>query len=258
MDLGLQGKTALVPASTGGLGRAIAEALAAEGVRVAVSGRRHDVAAELAGSLPDAVAIPCDISEPGAAADLAAAALDALGSPIDILVLNGPGPKPATASNLGTDDVRAGFESLMLFHQSLIAAALPSMRERQWGRVVAVGSSGILAPIPNLAMSNVGRAALAAYLKSLATEVAGDGVTVNMVLPGRIATDRVRNLDAATAEREGRDPEEVAATSATAIPAQRYGTPAEFGAIAAFLCSQQAAYMTGSAVRCDGGMLQHL
>jgi 3-oxoacyl-[acyl-carrier protein] reductase len=258
MDLGLRGRTAVVCASTGGLGRATAEALAAEGARVVVSGRRRDHAEEIAAGLPGAMAVPCDLTVAGAAESFVADCRSALGTDPDIMVLNGPGPRPGAASEVGPGDLRTALESLLLVQQELVAQVLPGMRERRWGRILAVGSSGVLEPIPGLALSNIGRSALAAYLKSLATVVAADGVTVNMVVPGRIDTDRVRSLDAARAQREGRDPGDVAAESAAAIPAGRYGTPAEFGAVAAFLCSDPARYVTGSAVRCDGGMVHHL
>jgi 3-oxoacyl-[acyl-carrier protein] reductase len=258
VDLGLDGRTALVCASTGGLGRATAEALAAEGARVVVSGRRADLAGQIAAGLQGAVAVPVDVTAPGAAAELVDAARRELGADLDIVVLNGPGPKPAGATGIGEDDLRAALEALLVFHQGLVARVLPGMRERGWGRILAVGSSGVTEPLPSLALSNIGRSALAAYLKTLATEVAADGVTVNMLLPGRIDTDRVRSLDAARAEREGRDAADVAAASAAGIPAGRYGTPEEFGAVAAFLCSARASYVTGSAVRCDGGAVRHL
>lgn len=140
----------------------------------------------------------------------------------------------------------------------MIGAVLPGMRERGWGRILAIGSSGVAAPLPNLAMSNLGRAALAAYLKTLAAEVAADGVTVNMLLPGRVATDRTEALDRAAAERTGRQVEEIRAESLGLIPAGRYGDPAEFGAVAAFLCSAAASYVTGTALRCDGGLVRSL
>jgi 3-oxoacyl-[acyl-carrier protein] reductase len=258
VDLGLRGRNALVCASTGGLGRATAEALTAEGARVVISGRRAKLAEQIAAALPGAVAVPCDVTEPGAAEQLVAGARSALGAELDIAVLNGPGPKPAGATDVDADDLRSAVESLLVFQQSLVASLLPAMRQRGWGRILAIGSSGVLEPIAGLVLSNVGRSALAAYLKSLATVVAGDGVTVNMLLPGRIDTDRVQSLDAARAEREQRTPAEVATAAAASIPAGRYGTPAEFGAVAAFLCSEPAGYVTGSAVRCDGGMLHHL
>lgn len=132
------------------------------------------------------------------------------------------------------------------------------MRERGWGRILAVGSSGIVAPLPNLALSNVGRAALAGYLKTLAAEVAADGVTVNLLLPGRIETDRTAAVDAANAERTGRTVAEVVQASVASIPSRRYGRPSEFAAAAAFLCSAPASYITGTALRCDGGLIPSL
>lgn len=258
MDFGLRGRGALICASTAGLGRATAEALAAEGARVVISGRRADLAGEIAAALPGAVAVPADLTEPGAAPRLAAAAREQLGAEIDILVLNGPGPRPAAAAGLPVADSAAAIDSLLLVHQQLVGELLPGMRRRGFGRIVAIGSYGVLEPLPQLVLSNIGRAALGAYLKTLATEVARDGVTVNMVIPGRIDTDRVRALDAAAAQAQGRNPEQVSAEVAATIPAGRYGTAAEFGALAAFVCSEQAGYITGSALRCDGGIVHHL
>ncbi|MBB5156748.1 SDR family oxidoreductase [Saccharopolyspora phatthalungensis] len=257
MELGISGRNAFVCASTGGLGEATARALAAEGVNVVVSGRRGDRARAIAAELPGAVGIEVDLTAPDGADQLLAAATSALGD-IDILVLNGPGPRPATASVLTIDDTTQAVHNLLLVHQRLVAGVLPGMRERGWGRVLAIGSSGVVAPIPRLALSNIGRSALAAYLKGLAAEVAADGVTANLLLPGRIATDRVASLDTAQAEREQRTPEEVRASTEAAIPAGRYGDPTEFGAAAAFLCSAKASYITGTAIRCDGGMVATL
>jgi len=252
MDLGLRGRTALVCASTAGLGRATAEALAAEGARVVISGRRAELAAEIAAALPGAESVPCDVTEPGAAARLAEAAAGSLGEPIDIVVLNGPGPKTGAAATASAQDLRGAIESLLIFQQELVAAVLPGMRERRFGRIVAIGSVSIAEPIAGLALSSVGRSALAAYLKTLAGEVAADGVTVNLVLPGRIDTDRVRQLDAALGDASD------AAQRTAGIPVGRYGAVDEFGAVAAFLCSRQAGYVTGSAIRVDGGMTKAL
>ncbi|NUP59082.1 MAG: SDR family oxidoreductase [Pseudarthrobacter sp.] len=266
MDLGITGRTALVAASTSGLGLAVARALAAEGAKVAVVGRRRDRAQEIVaelqaayGDLPGfcAIAVEADLTTPGGAA----AAVEQTGSglgPIDILVLNGPGPKPGAAASLGSEDIGAAFDTLVKPHQAMVSLTLPGMRERRWGRILAVGSSGVAAPLPNLAISNTGRAALAAYLKTLAAEVALDGVTVNLLLPGRIATDRVTELDQAAAKRRGTTLEEIQLESRKTIPARRYGDPAEFGAAAAFLCSAPASYITGVALRCDGGLIRSL
>lgn len=266
MDLGIAGRTALVAASTGGLGLAVARALAAEGAKVAIVGRRRDRAQEIVaeleaayGGLPGfgATAVEADLTAPGGVEEAVAKTESGLG-PIDILVLNGPGPKPGAAATLGSGDISAAFDTLVRPHQAIVSHTLPGMRERRWGRILAIGSSGVAAPLPNLAVSNTGRAALAAYLKTLAAEVALDGVTVNLLLPGRIATDRVTELDQAAAKRRGTTLEEIRLESRKTIPARRYGEPAEFGAAAAFLCSAPASYITGVALRCDGGLIRSL
>ncbi|YCH10072.1 SDR family oxidoreductase [Arthrobacter sp. alpha11c] len=277
MDLGIAGKTALVAASTGGLGLAVARALAAEGVRVAIVGRRRDRAKEIVAELQaaygtgtwasgasgivtkgfDAVAIEADLTTPEGIESAVEQTVADLG-PIDILVLNGPGPKPGAAATLSSDDIAAAFDLLVKPQHALVSHVLPGMRERRWGRILAIGSSGVTAPLPNLAVSNTGRAALAGYLKTLAAEVALDEVTVNLLLPGRIATDRVTQLDHAAAKRRGTTLEDIQLESRKTIPARRYGEPAEFGAAAAFLCSAPASYITGVALRCDGGLIRSL
>lgn len=257
MDLGIQGRTALVLAATGGLGEAVARALADEGAHVVVAGRDAEKAEKVAADLPSARALAVDLTAPGAAARLLDGAREAFGDP-DIVVLNGPGPRPGAAADMDAAAATAATDLLLATHVDLVHRALGPMRRRGWGRVLAVGSSGVEAPLPMLAASNVGRAALAAYLKTLAAEVAVDGITVNMLLPGRIATDRVAALDAAAAERQGNDVALVRAASEARIPAGRYGAPEEFGAAAAFLCSARASYLTGGLVRCDGGLLANL
>lgn len=248
MDLGIGGKVAVVCASTAGLGLATARALAAEGASVLVTGRRVELAERIASELPGARALGVDLAAPTAAEEIVAAA-----GPVDILVLNGPGPRPAPAAGLDALAGEDAFRLLLATQMELVRRVLPGMRDRGWGRIVAIGSSGIVAPIPNLSASNMGRAALAAYLKTLAGEVAADGVTINVLAPGRIATDRVASLDEAAASRTGRSVDEVREASQASIPAHRYGRPEEFGAVAAFLSSVQASYITGTIVRCDGG-----
>lgn len=255
MDTGLQGRTALVPGSSGGIGLAAARALAAEGANVVLAGRRGDVVREEAARLPAAVGVEIDLDAADAPAALVARAEESFG-PVDVLVLNSGGPPPGPAAELTDEQVVAAVHRLVVQHQRLVSLVLPGMRERRWGRVVAVGSSGVQQPIERLALSNIGRAGLAGYLKTLAGEVAGDGVTVNMVLPGRIDTDRVGALDRATAERTDSTPEQVRARSEASIPAGRYGTPDEFAAVVTFLASAAASYVTGEQVRCDGGMVR--
>lgn len=256
MDLGISGRTAIVLGATSGLGAAIAEGLAHEGANVVVVGRDTDRAEERARSLGSAVAVTADLTDPDAPARIVAAAEESFGH-VDILVLNGGGPKPGAAAALTPADVDSAVSLLVRPHVALVNAVLPGMTDRGWGRVIAVGSSGVQQPLPNLTASNVGRAALAGYLKTLAAEVAGSGVTVNMVLPGRIDTDRVAQLDQAAADRTGGTPAEARAASEATIPVGRYGAPEEFAAVAVFLAGTSAGYVTGEQIRCDGGLVRH-
>jgi 3-oxoacyl-[acyl-carrier protein] reductase len=254
MDTGLQGRTAIVPGSSSGLGLAVARALAAEGANVVLAGRRGELVQKEAAELPSAVGVEVDIADPDAPATLVAEA-ERFG-PVDVLVLNGGGPPPGMAADFTPEQFTAAVNLLVQPHLRLVAAVLPGMRERGFGRIVAVGSSGVQQPIEGLVASNAARAALAGYLKTLAGEVAADGVTVNMVLPGRIDTDRGAVLDRAVAERSGTTPEEQRARAEAAIPSGRYGTPEEFAAVVTFLASAAASYVTGEQVRCDGGMIR--
>jgi 3-oxoacyl-[acyl-carrier protein] reductase len=255
MDTGLKGRTAVVPGASSGLGLAVARALAAEGAHVVLGGRRGELVRAEAERLPSAVGVEVDLTDPGAAQALVGTAEERFG-PVDVLVLNGGGPPPGPAQDFAPEQLTAAVELLVHPHQRLVAAVLPGMRERGFGRIVAIGSTGVQQPIDRLVASNAARAALAGYLKTLAAEVAADGVTVNMVLPGRIDTDRVGVLDRANAERSGSTPEQVRAQSEAAIPAGRYGRPEEFAAVVTFLTSAAASYVTGEQIRCDGGMVR--
>jgi 3-oxoacyl-[acyl-carrier protein] reductase len=255
MDTGLQGRTAIVPGSSSGLGLAVARSLAAEGADVVLAGRRGELVQAQAAALPSAIGVEVDLTDPDAAALLVAEAEQRFG-PVDVLVLNGGGPPPGTADTFSPEQFATAVDLLVQPHLRLVAAVLPGMRERGFGRIVAVGSTGVQQPINGLVASNAARGALAGYLKTLAGEVAADGVTVNMVLPGRIDTDRVAVLDRAVAERSGSSPEEQRALAEAAIPAGRYGTPDEFAAVVTFLASAAASYVTGEQVRCDGGMIR--
>lgn len=256
MDLGLTGRTAFVAGSTSGLGRATAERLAAEGAHVVIVGRRGDAARELAAALPSATGLEADLTD-AASRQAAIERVHAEHGGIDVLVLNGGGPPPGPAHTFTADDAAAALSALLEPHLDLVQAFLPAMRERRWGRIVAIGSSGVQQPIPALTASNVGRSALAGYLKTLAGEVAADGVTVNLVLPGRIETDRVGQLDRANAERAGLETEEVRARSIATIPVGRYGHVDEFAATVAFVAGGPASYITGEQIRCDGGLIRH-
>ena len=257
MRIDLSGKRALVLGASGGLGAAIATGLGGAGARVAVSSRSAD---KLDALFPDHQAFPklvADLASPGIGRALAARALEALGG-VDILVNNSGGPPPASALGATDDQWRAQFDAMVMSLVDLTGALVPGMRERRWGRVVTVASSGVVAPIPNLALSNALRSALLGWSKTLAAEVAADGVTVNLVLPGRIATARVEALDRAASARTGKSVAEVETAALATIPAGRYGTPEEFAAAAVFLASPQAAYVTGTTIRVDGGALRNV
>ena len=254
MDLGIKGRAALVLGSTSGLGLAVAARLAAEGANVVVTGRRGDRARKIVADWPGSVGLEVDLTTPNAVDGLLAQLSEAVGA-VDILILNSPGPPPAAAADLAASDVAAAVETLLLRQVAVVGALLPGMRDRRWGRIVGIGSSSIQAPLPNLALSNIARSGLAAYLKTLAAETAGDGVTVNMVLPGRIATDRLASLDQAAAQRQGITTDEVANRSRATIPIGRYGLPEEFADAVAFLASDRATYITGEQLRVDGGLI---
>jgi 3-oxoacyl-[acyl-carrier protein] reductase len=254
MNLGLQGKTALVAGSTSGIGLAIAKALAGEGIQVALCGRRLDVAEREASSLPGAIGVRLDLTS-DASVELAVDEVTGTFGGIDIVVLNGGGPPPCAASELTATNLAEWLSPMLLAQIHLVSLVLPKMRASGWGRVLAVGSSGVQQPIPHLAISNIARSALAAYLKTLAGEVARDGVTVNLVLPGRIDTERVAALDKNAAARDGVDVTVIRDRSQAAIPLGRYGRPEEFGDVAAFLCSDRASYVTGAQIRVDGGAI---
>lgn len=262
MDLGIRGRRALVGGASSGLGRAIAERLAAEGCDVAVSARRAEILEAVAADLRArhgvrAVAVPADLAEPGTGGRLARAAVEALGG-IDILVLNAGGPPPVEPESTDSPGWEAAFQLLATSPIELATALLPGMRERRWGRVAAVLSYAVRQPIDELVYSNAGRSALVAWLKTVSRAVAADGVTVNGALPGRHATPRIEQLDQAAVERTGRTIEEVRAGHLLSIPARRYGKPEEFAGYVAWLCSEPAAYQTGTFTAIDGGIIAGL
>lgn len=260
MDLGLKSKRALVLSSSRGLGLGIAQALAAEGADVMLSGRDatrlEAEAASINGkSAGKAHFLPADLSDPETPARLADE-MNKLFGGADVLVNNTGGPPPGHMSDADLDVVHRQFEIMVLRVMDMTARLLPGMREQGWGRVLTVASSGVIQPIPNLGLSNALRASLVGWSKSMANEVAGDGVTFNMLLPGRIATDRLNQLDGANADRSGKAIEEVRAAARLQIPVGRYGEVEEFASVAAFLVSERASYVNGSMVRCDGGAIK--
>ena len=255
MDLELENRRALVTGASRGLGRAIALGLAAEGaVVVAVARdlqRLSALAADAAATKGKITARVCDLADSSAIAGLR----DVL-QQVDVLVLNTGGPPPGAAADIADAAWIKQFEAMFLSAVRLTRFALPGMRSRGFGRILAVVSSGVLQPIPNLAISNALRMAVVGWAKTLAGEVARDGITVNCLAPGRIATDRVAELDHGRAQREGISVAEVEQQSRSAIPAGRYGEAAEFAAIATFLASPRSSYMTGGIIRVDGGMIR--
>src|SRR5215212_1606696 len=253
MDLGITDRPALVLGGGGGLGRAIAVSLAREGARVAVA----DISAEALEGTRSAVAavggeahaLVWDLSDLGAIDGHVRAAEERQG-PVQILVNNTGGPPPTPVSGQDPALWRKNFEMMVMSVVGITDRVLPGMRAARWGRVITSTSSGVVAPI-----SNALRSALVGWSKTLAREVARDGVTANIVLPGRVATDRIRFLDEQKAKREGRPAGEVAAESTASIPVGRYGRPEEYGDAVAFLASARASYITGSIIRVDGGLI---
>lgn len=259
MDLGLAGKRALVLSASRGLGRGIAEAIAAEGADVVLSARSEDKlrsAAEAINARGKGRASFLAADLKSGADDIHARAVQALGGPIDILVANTGGPPAGMALTVKSDSWTAQFESMVVPVFRMAEHVLPGMRERGFGRILVVASSGVVQPIPNLVMSNALRSSILGWAKTLAAEVAGDGVTVNLILPGRIETDRTTELDTVNAQKQGKSVDEVAAAARATIPAGRYGRVTEFGDVACFLVSERASYITGSTVRVDGGAIR--
>ena len=259
MDLGLKGKVALVMASSRGLGQAMAVSLAKEGVKVAVTGRNAEGLSESVKLIEavggQALALNWDLSDSSVIDSLVSKAERELG-PIDILINNTGGPPPTPAAGQDPALWQKSFNDMVLSLIAITDRVLPGMRERKWGRVITSTTSGAIAPIKNLAISNTLRAALLGWSKTLAAEVAAEGVTVNIIMPGRIATDRLRQLDEARAKREGTSYEDVVKASLRQIPMGRYGDPKEYGDAAAFLASQNASFITGTIMRIDGGQIQ--
>jgi 3-oxoacyl-[acyl-carrier protein] reductase len=248
MDLGIEGRVALVMGASQGLGRGIAAALVREGTTVAIVSRSLERLEEAAAEIgPRATPFVADASDLERMAALPGEVADALG-PVDILVANTGGPPFGGAFAHGLDEWEQAYRSLVLAPRVLAEAVVPGMRERQWGRIVNVGSNTTREPNPFLNLSNAHRMAAVGFLKTLAGEVAGDGITVNTVATGRFATERLADAGGSLDGAE--------AAARTEVPAARLGTVEEYGDLVAFLCSDRAAYLTGTVIPLDGGLLK--
>jgi 3-oxoacyl-[acyl-carrier protein] reductase len=241
MDLGIDGRRAAVAASSAGLGFAAARALAGEGVRVALCGRDRQRLEAAAGNIPGAVAVNADVSTVDGARGFVEQATEQLGG-VDILIANAGGPPAGTFDSTPLDAYAPALELNLLSTVAMCTSALPAMRAQRWGRIVAITSVAVRQPIPGLILSNTARAGVTGFLKTLAREVAPDGVTVNSVQPGFHDTERLRQLS-------GGD----LASLAADVPAGVVGRPEDFGAAVAFLCSDAARFVTGVALPVDGG-----
>lgn len=261
MDLGLRDRVALVAAGSKGLGRAIALELAAEGAQVVICARGKDAidatVAEIVGAGGRAVGFVADVSKSADVARLAESARSACG-PIDILVTNSGGPRSGTFDVLSPEDWDQATRVLLTSAVELTRAVVPDMRARRWGRILNITSIAAKQPVDGLMLSNSLRAAVTAFARTLANEVAKDGITVNNLLPGYTRTDRVVDLAAQMAASSGTSPEAVAGRWEAQIPMGRLGEPREFAALAAFLASDRASYITGQSIAVDGGWIRGL
>ncbi|MCA8883625.1 MAG: SDR family oxidoreductase [Rhodobacteraceae bacterium] len=255
MDLGISGKRALVTASSKGLGRGCAEALAAAGVDLVLNARGAEALEQTASAIRDAygvaiTAVAADVTD----ADGRARVLDAAGA-VDILVTNAGGPPPGLWPDWSREDFIKALDANMLTPVALMQAVIPGMMDRGWGRVVNITSFSVKAPIPQLGLSNAARTGLTGFVAGTARQVAGHGVAINNLLPGIHATDRANALDAGAAAAQGISEDAARTARQAGIPAGRYGTAEEFGATCAFLCSQHAGFIIGQNIVLDGGAI---
>ena len=261
MELGLSGRRALVLGGNRGMGLAIATALAAEGAEIAIAARDPDrlgqARATLATTGARVAAFPLDLGDTAGLAGFAARVAAEFGPP-EILINNTGGPPYGTAAGRSLAEWQSSFNEMTLPVIALTDALLPAMRAAGWGRIITIVSSGAVQPVPVLGISNALRAALLGWSKTLAGEVAASGITVNVLVPGRIATERVHITDIAAAERLGLPVAEVQRRSEATIPVGRYGKPEEVADVVAFLASVRAAYITGAMIRVDGGIIRHV
>lgn len=261
MDLELAGKVAIVPASSHGLGRAVALAFGREGAKVVMCSRDgaavENAATEVRSTGADVLAMTADVTQPAQIESLISSAVGRFGG-IDVLVTNAGGPPAGTFDRFSDEDWQSAFNLTLMSAVRLVRGVLPVMRAGGGGSIVAMTSSSIKQPIPNLLLSNVMRAGVAAMVKTLSDEVAGENIRLNTVVPGRIATQRIAQLDQANAERQGVDVATVRDRSLAQIPMNRYGETREFADMVVFLASARASYITGATFQIDGGMIRSL
>jgi 3-oxoacyl-[acyl-carrier protein] reductase len=262
MDLGLRNKTAMVGGASKGLGFAVARALAAEGARVSIASRDADAIKRAADTISretggEAFAVAADLSHPDAIAQWHATTVKQLGD-VDLLFANTGGPPAGTA--LAFDDAawQSAFDLLLMSVIRTVRLVVPSMRARGGGSILIGTSSTVKEPVPSLALSNVMRSGVTSFAKTLSLELAPDRIRVNTLIPGRIATDRLRQLDELNATKAGIALEEQQKRGAATIPIGRYGAPDDFGRVGAFLLSDAASYITGASVQVDGGLIKGL
>ena len=255
MDLGISGKRALVCAASKGLGRGCAEKLAEAGVDLVLNARGAEALETTAAELRERHGVSVTVVAADITAEEGRACVHAAAGAIDILVTNAGGPPPGTWTDWSRDDFVAALDANMLAPVALMQALVPGMVERGWGRVVNITSQSVKAPIPALGLSNTARTGLTGFVAGTARQVAGSGVTINNLLPGTHATDRAIQLDANLAAQKGITPQEARAGRQAGIPAGRYGTPEEFGATCAFLCSVHAGFIVGQNILLDGGAI---
>ncbi len=262
MDLGIEGRVAAVGGSSTGLGKAIAWSLAREGARVAICARSEERLERTGMALhrasgSDIFAFPCDLSTPDGPAEFIEATVKQFGT-VDILVCNAGGPPATSSANTPPEAWGQALELSLLSTIRLAQAAIPYMRRDGWGRIICITSVSAKSPLPSMILSNTARPGVLGFAKTIAAEFAQDGITVNVVCPGYMATDRVTQLFEERAARARQTVEQVMADQVAAIPAARMGDPKELGDLVAFLASERAGYITGTAIQIDGGFVRSL